>query len=130
VDFSLSSEEEAFRQDVRDFLAEHLPPRHERPKGFLEETWLPKVREKRWVGFSWPREVGGGGGSVMQQAILKEEMTRTQAPPLGTSWMGLQWDRPWVDRLRDRRAAAALSPGHSRQQGNLVHGLFRTPLWK
>jgi alkylation response protein AidB-like acyl-CoA dehydrogenase len=94
VDFNLSPEEEAFRQEVRGFLAEHLPPRGERPKGFVEETWLPKVREKRWVGFSWPREVGGGGGGVMQQAILKEEMTRAQAPPLGTSWMGLQWVGP------------------------------------
>jgi alkylation response protein AidB-like acyl-CoA dehydrogenase len=94
VDFNLSPEEEVFRQEVRDFLSEHLPPRHERPKGFVEETWLPKLRENRWVGFSWPKEVGGGGGSVMQQAILKEEMTRAQAPALGTSWMGLQWVGP------------------------------------
>lgn len=94
MDFNLSPVEEAFRQQVRDFLEEHLPPRHERPKNYVKKVWLPKVREKRWVGFSWPKEVGGGGGSVMQQAILKEEMTRAKAPPLGTSWMGLQWVGP------------------------------------
>jgi alkylation response protein AidB-like acyl-CoA dehydrogenase len=94
VDFNLSPEEEAFRQEVCDFLAVNLPPKHERSKDFVRKLWLPKVREKRWVGFSWPKEVGGGGGSVMQQAILKEEMTRAQAPPLGTSWMGLQWVGP------------------------------------
>jgi alkylation response protein AidB-like acyl-CoA dehydrogenase len=94
MDFNLSPEEEAFRQEVREFIGEHLPPRSERSKGFLEKIWLPKVREKRWVGFSWPKDVGGGGGSVMQQAILKEEMTRARAPSLGTSWMGLQWVGP------------------------------------
>ena len=94
MDFNLSPEEEAFRQQVRDFLEEHLPPRKERPKDFFKNVWLPKIREKRWVGFSWPEEVGGGGGSVMQQAILKEEMTRARAPALGTSWMGLQWVGP------------------------------------
>ncbi len=94
MDFNHSPEEDAFRQQVRDFLAENLPARKDRPKDFLENVWLPKVREKRWVGFSWPREVGGGGGDVMQQAILKQEMTRAQAPPLGTSWMGLQWVGP------------------------------------
>ena len=94
MDFSLSSEEETFRQEVRDFLEEHLPPRQERAKDYVKKVWLPKVREKRWVGFSWPKAVGGGGGTVMQQAILKEEMTRAQAPALGTSWMGLQWVGP------------------------------------
>jgi alkylation response protein AidB-like acyl-CoA dehydrogenase len=94
MDFNLSPDEESFRLEVRDFLAEHLPPKAERPKDFLKSTWLPKVREKRWVGYSWPTGVGGGGGSVMRQAILKEEMTRAQAPALGTSWMGLQWVGP------------------------------------
>jgi len=94
VDFNLSPEEEAFRQEVRDFLDEHLPPRNERTKDYVQKVWLPLVRERRWVGFSWPREIGGGGGSVMQQAILKEEMTRARAPALGTSWMGLQWVGP------------------------------------
>ncbi len=61
MDFNLSPDEEAFRQEVRGFLADNLPPKHERKRDFLQKTWLPKVREKRWVGFSWPREVGAEG---------------------------------------------------------------------
>lgn len=95
MDFEYTAEEQAFRQEVKDFLAENLPPRDQRGPDFMD-TWLRKVREKRWVGFSWPKEVGGGGGDIMQQVILKEEMARAKAPPLGTCMMGLAWVGPGI----------------------------------
>jgi alkylation response protein AidB-like acyl-CoA dehydrogenase len=93
VDFDFSPAEEAFRQEVRDFIAEHLPK-----QGGMEEVfaWQRAVREKRWVGFSWPREVGGGGGSIAEQVILKEEMSRAKAPALGSCFMGLAWVGPAI----------------------------------
>jgi alkylation response protein AidB-like acyl-CoA dehydrogenase len=93
MDFNLTPEEEAFRDEVRAFLDENLPRPDDNEFGFSLE-WNRKLREKRWVGFSWPREVGGGGGSVMQQVILKEEMSARKAPPLGVSFMGLAWVGP------------------------------------
>jgi alkylation response protein AidB-like acyl-CoA dehydrogenase len=95
MDFNLTEEEEAFRDEVRRFLDENLPPRDDRDFAFSEE-WQRKVRQKRWVGFSWPAEYGGGGASLMQQVILKEEMTRRKAPSLGTCLMGLQWVGPAI----------------------------------
>lgn len=95
MDFEYTAEEEAFRQEVRDFLAENLPPRDQRGPDFMD-NWLKKVREKRWVGFSWPKEVGGGGGGIMEQVILKEEMAKAKAPPLGTCMMGLAWVGPGI----------------------------------
>jgi alkylation response protein AidB-like acyl-CoA dehydrogenase len=95
MDFDLSPEEYAFRDEVRRFLDEHLPPADRRGPGFME-AWLRKVRERRWVGFGWPEEYGGGGASVMKQAILREEMTKRKAPPLGTCIMGLQWVGPAI----------------------------------
>jgi len=95
MDFELTPEEEAFRDEVRAFLDANLPPEGERDAAFASD-WQRKVREKRWVGFSWPREVGGGGGGIMQQVILKEEMARRKAPPLGTSFMGLAWVGPAI----------------------------------
>ena len=89
MDFHLSPEEEKFRGEVRAFLDENLPVTDIR-------QWLGKVREKRWVGFSWPKEVGGGGGQIMQQVILKEEMAKRKAPPLGTDMMGLAWVGPSI----------------------------------
>ncbi|MCS5635268.1 MAG: acyl-CoA dehydrogenase family protein [Myxococcota bacterium] len=96
MDFQLSPQEEEFRQEVRAFLDENLPPEEERKSPTFMQDWNAKVREKRWVGFSWPKEVGGGGGSVMEQVILKEEMARDKAPSLGTCFMGLAWVGPSI----------------------------------
>ena len=95
MDFDYSPSEEAFRQEVRAFIKDNLPPRFERGPDFLNE-WLRKVRAKGWVGFSWPKEFGGGGGGLVEQAILREEMSLAKAPPLGTSFMGLAWVGPGI----------------------------------
>jgi alkylation response protein AidB-like acyl-CoA dehydrogenase len=95
MDFNFTPEEEAFRDEVRAFLDENLPSEDERSPMFPIE-WNRKVREKRWVGFSWPKEVGGGGGGIMQQVILKDEMARRRAPALGACFMGLAWVGPAI----------------------------------
>ena len=95
MDFHFTPEEEAFRDEVRAFLDENLPPEGERMPADVTD-FQKKVREKRWVGFSWPREVGGGGGSILQQVILKEEMAQRRAPALGTCFMGLAWVGPAI----------------------------------
>ena len=93
MDFSFTPEEEAFRAEVLRFLDENLRPEGERDFAFMA-AWQEKVRRKGWVGFSWPKQVGGGGGSIAEQVILKEEMARRKAPPLGTCFMGLAWVGP------------------------------------
>ena len=95
MDFEYTPEEQAFREEVRGFLVEHLPPKEQRGKGFLTD-WLTKVREKGWVGFSWPKEFGGSDGGLIEQTILREEMALAKAPPLGTSFMGLAWVGPGI----------------------------------
>ncbi len=96
MDFHLTPEEEAFRAEVRAFLDELLPPGAPTGDPKFLATWRRRVREKRWVGFSWPKEVGGGGGSIMQQVILKEEMAKRKAPALGACFMGLAWVGPAI----------------------------------
>ncbi|MEB2284856.1 MAG: hypothetical protein B6D46_14875 [Polyangiaceae bacterium UTPRO1] len=103
MDFGFSPEEEAFRAEVRAFIADHLPQRSGQDQMDAEEgmknlpalyKWNQDLHAKRWVGFNWPREVGGGGGTISEQMILKEEMARVKAPMLGLSYMGLAWVGP------------------------------------
>ncbi len=102
MDFNLTPEEEVFRDEVRAFLDENLPPEEERNPMF-GLRWSKLVREKGWVGFSWPKDVGGGGATLMEQAILKEEMASRRAPPLGTCIMGLAWVGPAIIQYGTQR---------------------------
>ena len=95
MDFEYTAEEQSFREEVRGFLKQNLPPKDKQDGKFLN-TWLEKVREKGWVGFSWPKEYGGSDGGLIEQAILREEMALAKAPPLGTSFMGLAWVGPGI----------------------------------
>ena len=95
MDFQLSEKEEAFRKEVVGFLDENLPEDGARTPEF-QAKWTEQIREKRWVGFSWPEDVGGGGGSIMEQVILKDEMAKRKAPSLGSCFMGLAWVGPSI----------------------------------
>ncbi len=93
MDFNFTPEEEAFRARVRAFLEANLPkgwdglasdlPQELTGKRFLIE-WHRKLYAHGFVGMSWPREYGGQGATLVQQAILNEELARYRAPaPLG-----------------------------------------------
>jgi hypothetical protein len=93
MDFDYTPDDEAFRAEVRKFLKQHLPKKQSF-EAIAE--WQKQVRAKGWVGFAWPREVGGGGGTIAQQVILKEEMAKAHAPALGSCFMGLAWVGPSI----------------------------------
>jgi alkylation response protein AidB-like acyl-CoA dehydrogenase len=93
MDFDYTPEDESFRNEVRKFLKQHLPKKQSF-EAIAE--WQKQVRAKGWVGFAWPKEVGGGGGTISQQVILKEEMAKAHAPPLGSCFMGLAWVGPSI----------------------------------
>jgi alkylation response protein AidB-like acyl-CoA dehydrogenase len=95
IDMELTAQEEAFRQEVRDFLkSNNTPPEQRTAETF--RSWLKAVRDKRYIGFSWPEACGGRDGGVMEQFILKEEMLNAKAEMLGTDFTGLGWVGPAV----------------------------------
>ncbi len=97
MDFHFSEQEEAFREEVRAFIAEHMPQPDDRGSASIAE-WNSALAAKRWIGFAWPRDEGGCGGSLLEQFILKEEMSNAGAPPLGSDFMGITWVGPALIR--------------------------------
>ena len=96
MDFDFTPEEQAFRTQVQSFLAKNLhEPMSEYDPEFLE-AWDHKVAEQGWLGFSWPKDMGGAGASLIEQFILKEEMSAARAPRLGRDFMGITWVGPAI----------------------------------
>jgi len=97
MDFRLTEEEEAFRKEVRDFLAEALPedwvgvdPDGHSEQGIdeLHQVYLDirrKAAAKGLLGLMWPREYGGQEDSLMKQLILEQEFIYGGAPFWGLS---------------------------------------------
>ena len=83
MDLTLTPEEEAFRDEVRAWLGENHPgaePDGEEAKFEFRRDWQRKMHDAGWAGISWPREYGGRGATLIEQAIFSEEMARTKAP--------------------------------------------------
>lgn len=104
MDFSFSAEEERFRQDLREWLKNNLPPgwgtsAFKVPKGderiqFLRD-WQRNLHAGGYLGLSWPKEYGGRGASMIELAIFNEEMARVEAPgPLNV--LGLSMAGPTI----------------------------------
>ena len=87
MDLNYSPEENAFRQDVHDFLREALPKslRHKVLAGIhhsREEqvAWQKTLYEKGWFVPGWPKEYGGTGWNAVQRYIFEEEYDDAGAP--------------------------------------------------
>jgi len=93
LDFSLTPEQDAFREQVRAWLKENIPrdwsrrvmasaevPRPEAYQ-FLRD-WQRTLYDAGFVGLTWPKEYGGRGLTFMEELILHEEMALAKAPQI------------------------------------------------
>src|SRR3990170_1179034 len=82
MDFRDTSEEAAFRAEVRAFIEKELPPELRRREGIWSSfegggwgseaarAWWRKLADRVWVAPAWPKEYGGAGMTVMEQFIF------------------------------------------------------------
>ena len=45
------------------------------------KDWQRRLHEGGWAGISWPKEYGGRGATLIEQAIFNQEVARQKAPP-------------------------------------------------
>ena len=87
MDLSFSPVEEAFRAELRAWLADNLPRAVPERQTLADEVawlveWQHKLAGGRWVGVHWPQAYGGRGTSVVENYIFQEEMARARAPEI------------------------------------------------
>jgi alkylation response protein AidB-like acyl-CoA dehydrogenase len=109
VDLTLSPSEQEFRDGLRGWLEENHPG--EEPTGDeaafeFRKDWQLKLHDAGYAGLSWPKEYGGRGATLIEQAIYGEEMARAKAPPTANV-LGLVMGGPVViahgtDEQKDR----------------------------
>src|SRR4026208_1791694 len=83
MDLTLSPTEEAFRDEVRGWLAGDPPgeiPEDDKEAFEFSRRWQRKLHDARWAGVSWPEEYAGRGATRIEQAIFTAEMVRAKAP--------------------------------------------------
>jgi alkylation response protein AidB-like acyl-CoA dehydrogenase len=111
VDLTFTAEETAFRDEVREWLADHVPA-ETRPDGdgpdslAFDKAWQRAQYDGGWAGISWPAEYGGRGLSTVQQLIWYEEYARANAPWIGACFVGINHGGPTlIARATDEQKA-------------------------
>ncbi len=92
MDFQFTAEDNAFRQEVRDFLQAELPPEWGKTQFYdpdddeqfaFAHEFTKKLARKGWLAVNWPKEYGGQDWSFWRQVIFNEEMAYADAPIVG-----------------------------------------------
>ncbi|MBA4227551.1 MAG: acyl-CoA dehydrogenase [Hyphomonas sp.] len=98
MNLSFTPEEEAFREEVRDFLADHLTPSLRAYAQRMTSVYATKevalewqaiLVKQGWAAPSWPVEYGGTDWTPAQRYIYDVEMARAGAPPLSPMGIGM-----------------------------------------
>jgi alkylation response protein AidB-like acyl-CoA dehydrogenase len=98
MDLTLSPTEEAFRDELRGWLEANnpgKPPPADDEAFEFRRRWQRKMYDAGWAGISWPKEYGGRGATLIEQAIFFEEMVRADAPSVANI-LGLVMGGPVV----------------------------------
>ena len=103
MDLTYTTDERAFRTELRRWLAGVLPTLPSKPpvedwpgRRAYDTHWQRLLFEAGYAGIDWPTEGGGRGASPVEQLIFKEECERAGAPYVGVNFVGLLHAGPTI----------------------------------
>ena len=112
MDLRLNETQEMFKQTARDFLAAEFPTSLVRQieagaDGHSSDIWK-KMAELGFLGVPFPEEFGGLGGSLLDVAVLTEELAQAAAltPYVSTLLSGLLISREGNEAQKERFLSA------------------------
>ncbi|MCK9684372.1 acyl-CoA dehydrogenase family protein [Scleromatobacter humisilvae] len=87
MDLDFTPEQQAFRADIRAWVAANLPEdiAHKVHNGLRQsrddmQRWARILGSKGWLGYGWPKEFGGPGWDAIQRHLFEEECALAGAP--------------------------------------------------
>jgi alkylation response protein AidB-like acyl-CoA dehydrogenase len=104
MDYDLGEEAEALRLRLRQLIDDRVP------EGFLgaftddpddlviTQRFCKLLAAEGLLAKAWPKEYGGGGSSVWEQTVVREEMW-AHHEPRGPQYMGINWVGPAIMRF-------------------------------
>jgi alkylation response protein AidB-like acyl-CoA dehydrogenase len=118
MDLTFSARETAFRDELRGWLADNHPGEPPGDRGedatyAWRRDWQRRLYDAGWAAPNWPREYGGRGASLTEQAIYFEELGRARTP-MAANVLGLLLGGPTLmvwgsDEQKERYLAPILS---------------------
>ncbi len=87
MNLNFTAEEMAFRADIRQWVAEHLPTdisskvhQAQRLDKSDMQRWAKILGAQGWLGWAWPKQFGGPGWNAVQRHLFEEECALAGAP--------------------------------------------------
>jgi len=85
MDLDFTEQQQAFRAEVRDWLAANVPSEplqtFDTAEGFIQHReWEATLNAGRWGMVTWPEELGGRACNLIEWLIFEEEYYRAGAP--------------------------------------------------
>lgn len=126
MDYELSPRERAWREEVREFIADHVDDaladetreRGNEGRGPRGIAFLRALKDRGWWGLAWPEDYGGLGKTAVEQWIFIDEIESAGAPMLPLTVTSVaptimrvgseDQKRAWLPRIQDGEIEFAL----------------------
>ncbi|MGV0642069.1 acyl-CoA dehydrogenase family protein [Mycolicibacterium sp. XJ2546] len=101
--FDMGEQATALRSELRTLVKDNVPEHYlgaftDDPADLeVAQRFCKVLAERELLCLAWPKEFGGGGASVWEQTVVREEMW-AHHEPRGAQYMGVNWVGPIIMR--------------------------------